>query len=215
MGERGDRAYDVCPEQTTPPATAMQTLQRILRRLLIAVIAVIAPSLQPIAIAQQPARLSVAQQAGSYVLTVPASKLSLSIPSQGLIQGGPSAGGATNNPRYFYFSDEARGLILSGWFEPAGRFPGLESNWQLDQAAWKKNGLPPPADVSFGKVGDWEVVFYEQPMPDTSNSHVRAHLVRAGTWIDVHISVTTKGAGNSNRQAASAFLGALTASQRE
>lgn len=193
----------------------MQTLQRTLRRFLL--IAAIALSLQPLAIAQQqqPDRLSVAQQAGAYVLTVPVSKLSLSIPSQGLTQGGPSAGGSTNNPRYFYFSDEARGLIVSGWFEPAGRFPGVEANWQLDQAAWKKNGLPPPADVSFGKVSDWEVVFYEQPTPDASNSHIRAHLVRAGTWIDVHISVATKGAGSSNRQAASAFLDALVVSQRE
>ena len=190
----------------------MQITQGILRRLLIVVAALL---LEPVAMAQQPDRLYVVQQADSYVLTVPASKLSMSIPSRGLTQADPMTGGSTRNPRYFYFADEARGLVISGWFEPAGKYAGLESTWQSDQAAWKKNGLPPPADVSFGKVKDWDVVSYEQPLPGISNSHIRAHLVRAGTWIDVHISVTTRGAGSSNRQTATTLLDALAVSQRE
>lgn len=191
----------------------MQITQGILRQLLISVVALL---LQPATMAQpQSAYLSVAPQGDAYVLTVPASKLSLAIPSRGLRQIDPKAGGATDSPRYFYFSDETRGLTISGWFEPAIQYRGLEFTWQADQAEWKKIGLPAPTDVSLGKVGDWEVVFYEQPTSAISNSHIRAHLVRAGTWIDVHISVATQGAGHSNRQAASAFLGALVVSQRE
>ena len=191
----------------------MQITQGILRRLLIAVIALL---LQPAAMAQpQSAYLSVARQGDAYVLTVPASKLSLAIPSRGLSQIDPKAGGATQSPRYFFFSDATRGLTISGWFEPAAQYHGLEFTWQTDQAEWRKIGLPAPTDVSFDKVGDWEVVSYEQPTSAISNSQVRAHLVRAGTWIDVHISVTTQGAGSSNRQAATAFLNALAVSQRE
>ncbi|SEF32051.1 hypothetical protein ABL840_24530 [Variovorax sp. NFACC27] len=192
----------------------MPTIRHILHRLLVAIGMLML--LQQASLAQSsPDRISVTQQPGSYVLTVPASRLSLAVPSDRLVQGNPRAGGATNNPRYFFFSDEARGLVISGWFEPASQFPGADSAWQADLAASKKNGLPPPTDVSSGKVNDWAVVFYEQQLPGISNSHVRAHYVRAGTWIDVHISVTTLGAGNSNRETVTAVLNSLAVSEKK
>jgi hypothetical protein len=191
----------------------MLTVHSALHRLLIAIGMFLL--LQHPSLAQSPDRLSVTQQSGSYVLTVPASRLSLTLPSGRLAQADPRTGGATASPRYFFFSDEARGLVISGWFEPANQFPGAESVWQADQAASKKSGLPPPTDVSFGNVSDWSVVFYEQALPGISNSHVRAHYVRAGTWIDVHISITTPGAGNSNREAVTAVLNSLAVSEKK
>ncbi|HEX7863635.1 MAG TPA: hypothetical protein VF555_01730 [Variovorax sp.] len=191
----------------------MPAIHHLLLRLLVAIGMLVL--LQQTSLAQSPDRLSVTQQSGAYVLTVPASRLSLAFPSDKLVQGNPRIGGATNNPRYFFFSDEARGLVVSGWFEPASQFPGAESVWQSDQAASKKNGLPPPTDVSLGKVNDWAVVFYEQTLPGVSNSHVRAHYVRAGTWIDVHISVTTLGAGNSNRETVTAVLNSFAVSEKK
>jgi hypothetical protein len=60
-------------------------------------------------------------------LTVPESRLILSVP-KGHLSPAPNPLGAAANPRYFYFEDKQRRLILSGWFEPAQAFLGVKKH---------------------------------------------------------------------------------------
>jgi hypothetical protein len=41
-------------------------------------------------------------------------------------------------------------------------------------------------------VGKWETIFYDVDVPNITNTHIRAEWAEQGTWIDVHISVTTQ-----------------------
>lgn len=47
-----------------------------------------------------------------------------------------------------------------------------------------------PKDVKFEKIGGWNSVLYDIPVPGGRNVNVRAEWVRSGTWIDVHLSLT-------------------------
>jgi hypothetical protein len=165
--------------------------------------------------AQQPDRLTVSRAGDAYVLAVPVSRLEMAVPAGKLVPKPVDLGGSTSSPRYFQFSDPSQGLILSGWFEPSAAFKGLAEVWEKEQAAWKKRGLPAPMNVSTGKVGPWETVFYEHPFPDgLLSSHVRAHLVQSGTWIDLHISVTAKGSGAKNRAAIESILESIAVTEK-
>jgi hypothetical protein len=127
---------------------------------------------------------------GNFELTVPASRIILTIPKGGLVQETMATGGSTNNPRYFYLSDSTFDLIISGWIESDQRFSGVKKAWEDDTTAWKRGGLPEPQNISFSKIGQWDVVIYDMTIPDGNNSHIRAHWVQAGTWIDIHMSIT-------------------------
>jgi len=168
-----------------------------------------------IAAAQQPDRLTISRAGEAYVLAVPVSRLEMTLPAGRLVQQAADIGGSTSSPRYFQFSDPGQGLILSGWFEPASAFKGFAAFWEEEQEAWKKKGLPVPMNVSTGKVGPWETVFYEhQFRPGLLNSHVRAHLVQTGTWIDLHISVTAKESGEKNRATIESILQSIAVKEK-
>jgi hypothetical protein len=138
----------------------------------------------------------------------------MTLPEGGLVQKAMDIGGSTSNPRYFHFSDPSRGLILSGWFEPAGAFKGLKQFWEAEQAAGKKSGLPAPVNVSASKVGPWQTIFYEHPFPTGLSSHVRAHYVSVGTWIDLHISVTANESGEKNRAVLESILKSIVVKEK-
>lgn len=165
------------------------------------------------ATAQQADRLVISKNADTYVLAVPVSKLTLAVPASGLTVASTPRAGAADNPRYFMLNDSSRGLVISGWFEPADNFPGASSAWDGDRAEWKKHGLPEPTEVAFEKLNGWEAVFYEMPLPtDAKNHNVRAHFVRDGTWIDIHLSLTNRDSGTASRAALRDLLNALRVS---
>ena len=167
------------------------------------------------ATAQQPDRLTISRAGDAYVLAVPVSRLEMTLPAGSLVQQAVDIGGSTGSPRYFHFSDPGQGVILSGWFEPARAFKGFAAFWEEEQEGWKKRGLPDPMNVSTGKVGPWETVFYEHLYrPGLLSSHVRAHLVRADTWIDLHISVTAKESGEKNRAAIESILQSIAVKEK-
>ena len=168
------------------------------------------------ATAQQAEQLSVTRAGDSYVLSVPVSRLEMRFPAGKLVRLPMNIGGATGNPRYFYFTDPARGITVSGWFEPAARFKGIEEFWSVEQAGWKRRGMPEPMDVAMKKIGGWDAILYETPFPAISNSHLRAHFVQAGTWIDVHISVASKDAPSSSasRAVAEEFLQSISVAEK-
>jgi len=158
------------------------------------VMALLAPSLAvaPVANAAPPVdeQLAITQTDDSFRLSVPVSRLVMMIPRGDLKAVHEAGSGGSASPRYFHLEDE-RGVIISGWFEPAQSYKGITRFWKGETDAWKKNHLPKPKDESIIKVEKWDVVLYDMKVPAGSNTHIRAEWVEAGTWIDVHISVTS------------------------
>ena len=50
----------------------------------------------------------------------------------------------------------------------------------------------------YGRVG-WEVAFYDIGLAGGTSAHLRAEQVRAGTWIDLHLSITRATATEADR----------------
>lgn len=140
----------------------------------------------------------------TFQLTVPISRLVMTFPRSGfnvdLIDE------ETDGPRYFSFSDPATGALISGWFEPADAYKGIESIRKEIFDVARKVGLPKPANDAVVPIGRWEAVTYDIAMPVGSNTHIRAELTELGTWIDLHISVTAAGSIESARKAAQDIL---------
>ncbi len=149
--------------------------------------------------ANDPLKLAIIDSPKYYNLIVPAGRVVMGLPRKGLSKGIGRVGGATSSPRYFYFNDYEKGLVISGWFEHAQKFVGLNKFWEGEKDAWKMRGLPDPLDVEINKYGDWDTIAYNMPnsmftplTPSQKNTHIRAHYVQAGTWIDLHISLTSE-----------------------
>ncbi|MDB6093779.1 MAG: hypothetical protein JWM32_1341 [Verrucomicrobia bacterium] len=138
---------------------------------------------------------------GFYNIAVPDSAVQLKIAAKDLVPATDRIGGGTDSPRYFKLQSPASGLVISGWFEPAERFTGLPKLWKTDAKAMVDGGLPPPQNELFLKAGKWEVVAYEQDLSRSrySDVHVRAEYTHAGTWIDLHLSLTSPLPANEAR----------------
>jgi hypothetical protein len=167
---------------------------------------------QPERAAPSAVSLRVDDASDDYRLTVPVSRLTLSIPKRGLTK---AASKDNASPRYFLFEDRAHGVVVSGWFEAAEGFPGLEKFWRDETSGWTRKRLPDPEDVTFTKVGDWDAIVYDQAIPRVTNSHVRAHWVAAGTWIDVHLSITGDRPRGETRAALLKMLDSFRVEQKD
>jgi hypothetical protein len=144
-----------------------------------------------------PGTLQVIAKSDAYELSVPVSHLVMTIPKENLSPQKNPTGGSADSPTYFYFGDEKKALIISGWFEKAGNFKGMERFWKNETQSWgQKSG-----NVSFEQIGNWNVVMYDMeiPIPKASNSHIRAELVQSGTWIDLHLSLTAEQSTKDSR----------------
>lgn len=150
--------------------------------------------------------LIVVTEGDTLVLTVPVSKVHLSIPRGNLTRYEEPGSGATASPRYFQFRDDAKGLVISGWFES-------ESSWQ----SWKKflagefaglikSEYPPSKDPESVTAGPWHGFSYDVDLKSAKSANLRVELFKAGTWIDLHISVTSVGSITDARSQAMAFL---------
>lgn len=120
-------------------------------------------------------------------LNVPASKIKMTIPRLGLIK---QEDNPTNSYRYFYYWDTNEQLGISGWFEPASLFKGVQFHWTEFLSKWNGNEL---TDVSFEKINGWDVVRYNIDVNGCSQSNAKAFLVQNETWLDIHISAFCKG----------------------
>jgi hypothetical protein len=159
--------------------------------------------------------LKISQDPTSYTLTVPVSRLVMTIPRGDLQLQRGAPGGASGSPRYFLFEDKSDPvLIISGWFESADGFKDIESFWRKETAAWKKQGLPKPRDVSFEHMGTWDAVLYDMPGGDMVNSNIRAHWVQSGSWIDIHISLTARGSATPLRPRLRDILQSITVAEK-
>jgi hypothetical protein len=143
-----------------------------------------------------------------YVLHVPVSKLAVTIPKNGFIQRNNRIGGGTDNPRYFYFVNDSRKIIISGWFDAVDNFPGINKIWDETKKTYSSE-FPPPIDMASEKIGNWDAIIYDIQIPDYTNSHIRANWLQAGTWIDIHISITTKSPSSEARSELITLLKAI------
>ena len=152
-----------------------------------------------------------------FTLSVPVSQLTMTLPRGTWFRKDKSAlGGGTVNPRYFYFEDaNEASLILSGWFEPDRLYSGSASKqWAKDAAALKKAAAPEPVNVSYEKIGGWDTVMYDHMFEKMVSSHMRAHWVQAGTWIELHLSTTTGQSAAENRKKLKSLLRAISVAQK-
>jgi len=173
-----------------------------------------APSSPAGANSGRPDALQITQTNTHYVVTAPVSRLVMQFPKGTFSPADRGTGGATNSPRYFSFKDQDLPLIVSGWFEPQQGFTGIQKFWASEVAAWNKQ-LPPPQNVAFSKNGGWEVVAYDIPVPNLTNAHLRAHWAQAGTWIDLHLSLTNRQPASQARALLVAFLGIVNVSEKK
>lgn len=137
-------------------------------------------------------RISIKEVGSTLELTVPKSRLVLSVPKGTFSIATNQQGGATDNPRYFFLQDPVTGAVLSGWFEPAERFTDLEQSWKKEMEGLKANGFGDPKNVQASEIDGWKTISYDIPVGTENSSHVRATYIDAGTWIDLHASVSTK-----------------------
>lgn len=160
------------------------------RMLFIALLGLACVERAPAAAADE--KIQVLERDGAIMLTVPVSRLAMLIPKQEAVTlVSNAASGGSNSPRYFYFEDRKAGIIASGWFESAGGYSNAKNLWAEETATWKKKGLPEPSNVQFQPIGKWDAITYELPVPSGANTHIRAQWVEAGTWIDLHLSMTS------------------------
>ena len=173
-------------------------------------------TLMPVAWGQSPsdAALVIQETDSSFELTVPVSRLTMVIPKAGLSRNNGNSPAPTNSPRYFFFNDSSKGLVISGWFEPAESFKGVKQFWADETGAWKRGGLPPVHNVQFGSIGEWQAISYDMEILRGNNSHIRAHFVRAGTWIDVHLSATASSSRDELHSLLEAFLNSISVSEK-
>lgn len=134
--------------------------------------------------------------AAGFEFTVPESRLRLKVTAPGFVSTTERIGGGTDHPRYFKLTrnsdDPPAALVLSGWFEPSSRYRGREKFWAGESRALKKSAWSDPVNVAFLKEGNWEVIAYDNAFPSGTNCHLRAELSRNGTWIDLHLSLTSQ-----------------------
>jgi len=158
--------------------------------------------------------LKVSEVENNYVLSVPISKLVMLLPKGNLIQKQNAVGGSTASPRYFYFQDKGRTLMVSGWFESSINYSDFNKYWNEDKDSWRSRNLPTPTNAKFFKVGGWEGVVYDLPFPKGENSHIRAHWLQAGTWIDLHLSLTSESRNSRSREELLELLNSIQVKQR-
>lgn len=158
--------------------------------------------------------IMIQQRDGVYELTVPASRLIATIPRGDLVLPTNSSA-AEGSPRYFILKDDTLHLIISGWLVPGQGFPGIREFWADRTNQWRDNGRPAPEAVSFARISGWDAILYDLSTPFGTNSHISAHWVQAGTWIDLHLSITSDHTTTENRAKLKSVLKTVQIRQKE
>ncbi len=129
--------------------------------------------------------IQVRQRNGRLELTAPYSRLVL------IEDKSAGGGGGPDHPGYFYFAGGDSGIILSGWFEPAGAFEGKEKYFATIREKISNLGPFLPENTATSEIDTWDVMTYSlrlKDRPELVHWNLRASCVRENTWIDLHIS---------------------------
>jgi hypothetical protein len=122
------------------------------------------------------------------------SRAQLLIPSADYVE--QKGANSRGDPGYFMGKDDKNGIIVSGWFEPVKKF-----RYGTARELWESEGITKAKNVEITKINDWDVIAYEMPpLPGMCSSHLRANLVTADTWIDLHMSLVDESCGNLRKQ---------------
>jgi hypothetical protein len=157
-------------------------------------------------------RLVVAERDSSYELTVPVSRLTLTIPKGKLVA--QKSSGGSDSPRYFMFENRENALIVSGWFEPEQSFKSMDAFWSGEQRSLTQNGLQ-LQNITKERIGNWDVVLYDIAVPGGRSVNMRAECVQSGTWIDLHLSVTTNQSKTDGQKLLRDALNAMQVSEKK
>ena len=133
-------------------------------------------------------RVHIMEQENVVAVFVPAGNLVMIFEKGDLAEKKQKGVGSTANPRYFYFQNENGSKILSGWFEPASRFKGLDQDWEENVKAWAGKPEQEPHNVSKFEESNWKAIQYHTKHPAGLRVHIKAHWIQEGTWIDIHMS---------------------------
>jgi hypothetical protein len=138
------------------------------------------------------ASIQITDTGKAYDVTVPVSRVVMTIPKGELKYAENDQGGTAGSPRYFAFRHKTLNMTIDGWFEPAERFPGLKKLWEEKLNVFTRTGRRPPEEVAFTKVGRWKAITYVIPDPALPliTAEISAHWLQAGTWIELHLSLT-------------------------
>ena len=150
-------------------------------------------------------------------MSVPVSRITISLPRGNLQRNEGASSGSAASPRYFRFDDPKQGIIVSGWFESANQFGGFEQFWKAEFQSMKRNGVNVKGIPDLVRVGPWIAAAYDVDVGAIkgSNTHLRSELVEAGTWVDLHISVTEEGSIEDARKVALQLLKAVIVTERQ
>jgi hypothetical protein len=131
--------------------------------------------------------IAVAESERTFDITVPVSKIELCLQKTNFKKARPLiASGSTLSSRYFIFEDRGQGITLTGWFESSRLFPGVKEPLVGTFQGEKLQH----SNVSIEKIGDWDVVLYDVIFRAIPTANIQAHLVRSGTWVELHLSGT-------------------------
>jgi len=161
-----------------------------------------------------PDAIQITRTDAHYVLTVPLSRLVMEFPKGDFVLTDRDMGGETSNPRYFYFQGRESPLIISGWFASQQSYVGIQKFWADELASAKQRGLPQPQNVTFSKKGGWETIAFELTAPNFTDTHLRAHWVQAGTWIDLHLSLASRQPAREARERLVTLLGSMSVGEK-
>ena len=155
-------------------------------------------------------RIAVSVTTDSIDITVPVSNLILKCPRASFVLDNSHHSGAASSPRYFKLEDKSTGAVLSGWFESAVGAGDLKKSWVAEMAELKRKGFGEPMAVEEGQVGQWRTITYGIETPSGSSTHIRASVVQSGTWIDIHLSVSSEAPAEETRGIVTDLLSSLT-----
>jgi hypothetical protein len=150
------------------------------------IVLLVACSTAPVVTPQE--SIAVAESERTFDITVPVSKIELCLQKTNFMRASPPmASGSALSSRHFIFKDQGRSIFLSGWFESARLFPGVKE----PSAGTFQGEKLQHSNVSIEKIGDWDVVLYDVIFRANSTANLEAHLVRSGTWVELHLSGTS------------------------
>jgi hypothetical protein len=149
-------------------------------------------------------RISISEAESAYEVSVPLSRLIMTVPKGAIVRDTSQRGGAMDSPRYFRFHDRASGTILSGWFEPASRYVDLRHSLKVETES-----LGEPLDLEEGTIGGMRVLSYYLAVPRGNSAHIRASYIGAGTWVDIHASVTADRSRDEVKKQVSALVSSI------
>jgi hypothetical protein len=90
----------------------------------------------------------------------------------------------------------------------------MDAFWSGEQRSLTQNGLQ-LQNITKERIGNWDVVLYDIAVPGGRSVNMRAECVQSGTWIDLHLSVTTNQSKTDGQKLLRDALNAMQVSEKK